>query len=237
MQYRQVNKQSILIDWPPKIDKSIINDVLNFKNKIKEHYIEQKVYIKHAYHSILIDYHTTIDIINDEISTLKTLYSTKNSSDERQGLLWKIPVCYEEEFAPDLEAFTVEKKLSKSEIVKLHHTKIYDLYFHGFLPGFMYLGGLDPKLRLDRKSSPDFKIKSGSVAIGGEQTGIYAQDSPGGWHVIGNTPICLFDPSSDQPCFASAGDQIEFLPISKEEFYITALAVKADLYKLDSEKL
>lgn len=234
---RPLNKQSILVDWPSKIDEKIINDVLIFRKTIEDFYIKQKVYIKHTYNSLLICYNATIDNAYDEILGLNKLYSTRSAPKVINSQLWNIPVCYDEDLGTDLLQFSEEKKLSKTEIIKRHTAPEYTIYFHGFLPGFMYLGGLDPKLFLDRKEAPDPRIKKGSVAIGGEQAGIYPQDSPGGWHVIGNSPICFFDPDSNPPCFASPGDKIRFFPISRDEFYITAMAVKANIYNLESVKL
>ena len=216
LQYRPFNKQSILIDWPSKIDENVIEDILFLEDLLQKIYLKQKVYIKHTYTSILIYYDYTIDNIYDEILVLKQLYSNQLTSKKRVRTLWKIPVCYDEEFAVDLPHFSKLKSMSESEIIKRHTAQKYTLFFHGFLPGFMYLGGLDPKLYLERKETPDLQIKKGAVAIGGEQTGIYPQDSPGGWHVIGSSPINFFDVSKNQPCSAPPGDKIKVFNLEKE---------------------
>jgi KipI family sensor histidine kinase inhibitor len=133
--------------------------------------------------------------------------------------VWEIPVCYNQELGKDLNALSKSKSISFEEVINLHTIPIYRIHFFGFLPGFMYLNGLDPALHFPRKSVPDRKIEPGSVAIGGAQTGIYPNESPGGWHVIGKTPTILFDQNENPPVFAKPGEQIKFLSISLEEFY------------------
>ena len=153
-----------------------------------------------------------------EISKLKDLYSSITSQDILTSRLWYIPVCYDESFGIDLEVLSQAKKISKKTIVERHTKAIYAVYFIGFLPGFLYLGGLNSDLHLDRKTTPNLNVKKGSVGIGGKQTGIYPQDSPGGWHIIGNSPLELFNPKQNPPCFLKAGDKVKFHPISKSEY-------------------
>lgn len=130
-----------------------------------------------------------------------------------------IPVCYEDqEFAPDLEKVALHAKLSKEEVIKLHSSSDYLIYMMGFLPGFPYLGGMNPRLETPRLETPRTKIPAGSVAIGGAQTGLYPVESPGGWNIIGRTPLRLFDVKRKPFFLYEAGDKISFLPITREEF-------------------
>jgi KipI family sensor histidine kinase inhibitor len=130
-----------------------------------------------------------------------------------------IPVCYEDqEFAPDLEKVALHAKLSKEEVIKLHSSSDYLIYMMGFLPGFPYLGGMNPRLKTPRLETPRTKIPAGSVAIGGAQTGLYPVESPGGWNIIGRTPLRLFDVKRKPFFLYEAGDKIRFLPITREEF-------------------
>ena len=130
-----------------------------------------------------------------------------------------IPVCYEDqEFAPDLEKVALHAKLSKEEVIKLHSSSDYLIYMMGFLPGFPYLGGMNPRLETPRLETPRTKIPAGSVAIGGAQTGLYPVESPGGWNIIGRTPLRLFDVKRKPFFLYEAGDKIRFLPITREEF-------------------
>ncbi|TVZ59521.1 inhibitor of KinA [Flavobacteriaceae bacterium MAR_2010_105] len=235
--YKPYGERSILVEWPSKIDENILTDILKFKNTVDKNYDKQKVQIKSAYNSILITYDFSIENVNTEISTLKYLYSTKIQNTLPEKQLWKIPVCYDNAFALDLEEISMQKGLSKTEIIKLHSKPIYTVYFIGFLPGFLYLGGLDERLITPRKSTPRLQVRKGDVGIGGSQTGIYPNQSPGGWHVIGNSPISFFDASKEIPCFAKAGDNIQFVPIDLETFHRIEVEVKAGDYKVESEVL
>jgi inhibitor of KinA len=130
----------------------------------------------------------------------------------------KIPVCYEGEFAPDLQNVAALVNATVDQIIDLHTVPTYDVYMIGFLPGFPYMGPVTPELHLPRKDKPSEKIAAGSVGIAGFQTGIYPVVSPGGWHIIGRTPEVMFDRNSSTPCFLEPGDQVIFFPISISEF-------------------
>lgn len=130
----------------------------------------------------------------------------------------EIPVCYEGEFAPDLEAVCAHTGLEAAEFVRRHHAAQYRVYFIGFMPGFPYLGGLDAALAVPRRATPRREVPPGSVAIGGEQTGIYPLATPGGWHIIGRTPLRLFDARRADPCLLRAGDRLRFVPVERREY-------------------
>lgn len=130
-----------------------------------------------------------------------------------------IPVCYEtEEFAPDLRKVAAHAKLTAEEVIKIHSSTDYLIYMMGFLPGFPYLGGMEKCLETPRLETPRTKIPAGSVAIGGAQTGLYPVESPGGWNIIGRTPLKLFDLNRNPHFLYEAGDKIRFEPISRREF-------------------
>lgn len=130
---------------------------------------------------------------------------------------FRIPVCYEGAYAPDLQVLAGELGLSTREIVEIHCAGVYRVYMIGFLPGFPYLGTVDPRLQVPRKARP-VTVQAGAVGIAGEQTGIYPLNSPGGWIIIGRTPLRLFDPDADPPVRLQMGDQVQFYPISPQEF-------------------
>ncbi|MBP5443206.1 MAG: 5-oxoprolinase subunit PxpB, partial [Treponema sp.] len=147
-----------------------------------------------------------------------------------------IPVCYEdEEFAPDLGKVALHAKLTKEEVIKKHSSSDYLIYMMGFLPGFPYLGGMDERLATPRLETPRTKIPAGSLAIGGVQTGLYPVESPGGWNIIGRTPVKLFDLKRKPFFLYEAGNRIRFEPITREEFeafdesqWLAQLAEEAD---------
>jgi inhibitor of KinA len=234
IQYSRFSDCSILIEWPAVIDDFMLEKILNFKNYIQNNYNKQNIEVINTYNSILVIYTLAIDNINDEILTFKALFSEQREVVKSESIIWEIPVCYDNEFGLDLEAFSSSKKLSKSEIIRRHSKPIYTVFFIGFLPGFLYLGGLDLGLSLDRKTTPSLNVKKGSVAIGGQQTGIYPQDSPGGWHCIGNSPVELFNSNKNPPCTIKAGDRVKFVSIKKAEHDDLLHLIKMSEYQLKS---
>jgi inhibitor of KinA len=130
----------------------------------------------------------------------------------------QIPVCYDAEFALDADRILKEKNISLEELITLHSSKSYHVFMIGFLPGFAYMGPVDPRIATPRISTPRTQIIAGSVGIAGEQTGIYPLGSPGGWNIIGRTPLKIFDSNSTQPVLFQSGDQVKFIRITKAEY-------------------
>ncbi|AOS46238.1 Kinase A inhibitor [Lacunisphaera limnophila] len=130
----------------------------------------------------------------------------------------EIPVCYGGEYGPDLGRVAAQAKLFPDEVVKRHSRASYRVHLIGFAPGFPYLGGLPKELVTPRHAKPRMSVPVGSVAIGGEQTGIYPQSTPGGWNLIGRTPLRLFRPEQNPPVLLQAGDEVTFKPITPAEF-------------------
>jgi inhibitor of KinA len=130
----------------------------------------------------------------------------------------EIPVCYGGEFGPDLETVAKINGLTKEEVIHIHSTGDYTVYMIGFAPGFPYLGGMSEKISAPRIESPRLKIPERTVGIAGTQTGIYPIETPGGWQLIGRTPLKLFRPKEESPSLLKAGDKIQFKPISYEEY-------------------
>ncbi|GGK15881.1 allophanate hydrolase [Yeosuana aromativorans] len=233
--YKPFGERSILVEWPSVINEQILKDIIGFKTAIKEKNVKSIVEIKSAYNSLLITYNSICRNFENEVKILKNIYELSKKNNDRMSVLWKIPVCYDDCFGIDLDAISEEKKLSKKDIIKIHSQAVYTVYFIGFLPGFLYLGGLDERLHVDRKQTPRLTIEKGTVAIGGQQTGVYPNESPGGWNVIGNTPISFFDVTKEEPCFANPGDQIIFNPITLEEYNHVKILVEAGVYQMESE--
>jgi len=132
--------------------------------------------------------------------------------------LVEIPVCYDPEFAPDLDEVARHAQISTKEVVDLHSTTEYRVACIGFVPGFPFLAGLPKKLATPRRDVPRKEIPAGSVGVGGAQTGIYPLRSPGGWNLIGRTPLRLFDPTKNPPALLQAGDRVRFRAITRQEF-------------------
>ena len=128
-----------------------------------------------------------------------------------------IPVCYSRAFAPDIEFIASEKNISIEKIIQLHTSKSYTVYMIGFLPGFSYMGEVAEAIAIPRKIQP-VSVAAGSVGIAGKQTGIYPLESPGGWQIIGRTPLKIFDKGKSDPVLLQPGDEIQFYSISEDEF-------------------
>ncbi|WP_306812826.1 5-oxoprolinase subunit PxpB [Paenibacillus soyae] len=143
---------------------------------------------------------------------------TESDSEMKNVRTVAIPVCYGGEYGPDLEEVAAICGRSAAEVVRLHSDADYLVYMIGFAPGFPYLGGMPEEIAAPRRGTPRAVIPAGSVGIAGGQTGVYPLATPGGWQLIGRTPIKLFRPDADAPSFLQAGDRVRFFPITEEEF-------------------
>jgi KipI family sensor histidine kinase inhibitor len=146
------------------------------------------------------------------------LLAATGGGEPSAGRLVDIPTCYEGEFSPDLEQVASMRGLTAERIVALHSGAEYHVDFLGFSPGFAYLSGLPPELETPRLERPRARVPAGSVAIGGAQTGVYPHATPGGWRIIGRTPLRVFDETRDPPALLAMGDRVRFVPISAERF-------------------
>ncbi|XXM74357.1 5-oxoprolinase subunit PxpB [Lysinibacillus sphaericus] len=151
-------------------------------------------------------------------SILAELLKGEQAGTSASGRVVEIPVCYGGEYGPDLEEVAAHHGITAEEVITKHANGDYLVYMIGFAPGFPYVGGLDPELSTPRKKSPRMKIPAGSVGIAGDQTGVYPIETPGGWQLIGRTPLSLFQPDEETPSLLQAGDRIKFFSISVDEF-------------------
>jgi len=230
--YKPFGAKAILIEWKAVIAEATLKDILEFKDKINSQKSESYLDYSIGYNSLTIIFKDIILDFNEEVKKLKAIYTLKSTSKPIHNFLWEIPVCYDLEFGIDLEEMSESLNLETSEIIKTHSESIYTVFFIGFLPGFLYLGGLNSKLFFDRKPNPRLNVEVGSVGIGGEQTGVYPVNSAGGWNIIGRTPIRFFDLEVSNPCFAKSGDQIKFSAITKKEFLEIENLVSKKSYQL-----
>ena len=129
-----------------------------------------------------------------------------------------VPVCYGGKSGPDLSELASVHELTPQEVISLHTAPIYEVYMIGFVPGFAYLGGMLPELATPRKASPRGRVPAGSVGIAGAQTGIYPLETPGGWQIIGRTPLQMFNAARQRPSLLKAGDRVVFKPVNEQEF-------------------
>jgi KipI family sensor histidine kinase inhibitor len=171
-----------------------------------------------AYASLLIDF-DPLRMTHDELATVvQELANTDDVAAEGAAEVVTVPVCYDVEFGPDLPDVARQAGVLAEEVIRLHSSPTYLVYFLGFSPGFVYLGGLTKILHTPRLVTPRPSIAGGSVGIAGSQTGIYPVDSPGGWRLIGRTPLRMFDPEATPPTRLQPGDRMKFDPIDRERF-------------------
>lgn len=228
--YKSFGEKAILVEWEAIISQENLTKILSFKDQVSKQITGISELII-GYNSLTILYKNVIEDLSNEIDNLKEIYESLTNNKTTKKCTWEIPVCYDKEFGIDLEFIAKRNNLSISTIIELHTRPLYTVFFIGFLPGFPYLSGLDEALYVDRKTTPELNIKKGAVAIGGKQTGIYTTNSPGGWHVIGNSPLNFFDASKESPCFINAGDHIKFIAITKEEHQAVLLDIESGNFK------
>lgn len=209
-------EHAVLLEWNNEISHSVHLEVMNFENHINKTLKTQIVETVPAYCSLAVYLKKETD--SDLFITTLNSDIVKPENDQKEKRTIHIPVCYDLDFGTDLPLMSQQLKMSVDEIIKRHTNNEYPVYFLGFLPGFPYLGGFDPALAFNRKQTPKTLVNAGSVGIAGNQTGIYTVDSPGGWNIIGRSPLSFFDATKSKPNLLQAGDSIRFFPISKTEY-------------------
>lgn len=156
--------------------------------------------------------------------------------DDEPGRRWTLPVCYDEEFGPDIADVAVETGLSPDEVRNLHAQQSYFVYMIGFLPGYGYMGDVPEAIHVPRRASPRIRVPRGSVAIAKDMTAVYSLESPGGWHLIGRTPVRLFDPAASSPVLLAPGDIVGFEPISPQDYASIERDVQSGITVIQPER-
>jgi inhibitor of KinA len=171
-----------------------------------------------AFTTVTIYYNPLVLTYKDACSTIKHIMDDLEIGAPSEPRTIEIPVCYGGDFGPDLEYVAEHNGLTVDEVIQIHSGAEYLVYMIGFAPGFPYLGGLSERIQAPRRSTPRLRIPAGSVGIAGMQTGVYPIETPGGWQLIGRTPVPLFRPNDSSPSLLQAGDIVRFRPISQQEY-------------------
>lgn len=208
---------ALVLAFAPRIDSDINHRVHAIASALLASLGSNRVECVPAYHTLTVHF----DLMQDDFETLAAL--TVGMPEESGNALQSarqiaIPVCYDARLAPDLAAVAERAGLSTETLVRLHSTADYRVYFLGFKPGFAYLGGLPEALHIPRRASPRLSVPAGAVGIGGAQTGIYPSASPGGWQLIGRTPLSLFNVQKSPPSLLQPGDRLKVEVITFAEF-------------------
>ncbi|MFK7814273.1 MAG: 5-oxoprolinase subunit PxpB [Maribacter sp.] len=234
---RPFGVHAILVEWPNKVDETILNDILKFNNYLETKCLDVKKWeIVAAYNSVtLILRKEPIDFFKLKEKLLQW-HNECLDGKPKQKYLWKLPVCYDLDFGIDLEEVADSLSMDIPELIKQHTENVYTVYGIGFLPGFMYLGGLPKTLEIGRRDTPRLKVQKGAVGLAGKQTGIYPQESPGGWNIIGNCPVPMFRSKDKEPCFVNVGDKVQFYKIERAEYDLHKIEGEVGIYKLEKTK-
>ncbi|MDK2562245.1 5-oxoprolinase subunit PxpB [Romboutsia sedimentorum] len=218
--YLNAGDKALVIEFSDKISDEVNSKVRSMMIAINQRKLEYIVEIIPTYRSLMVNYNPLKIEYDELINSLKDIEQSLGNIEIPPPKVIEIPTLYGGEYGPDIENVAKHNNLSIDEVIKIHSSKEYLIYMLGFTPGFPYLGGMDKRLETPRLKVPRTKIPAGSVGIASKQTGIYPIDSPGGWQLIGRTPLKLFDINKGNPFLLSAGSYIKFTPITKEEFDI-----------------
>lgn len=224
---------SLCAEFGNEISKEINAQIRAFNILLKESGIAGIVETIPTYRSLLIQYDPGVISYKSLEGKLKKLLAKLDSVEIPPSEVLEVPVLYGgEEMGPDLKFVAENAKISEEEVIKLHSEPEYLIYMLGFTPGFTYLGGLNDAIETPRLKTPRVKIPAGSVGIAGKQTGVYPIDSPGGWQLIGRTPLKMYDADREKPILPEAGQYIKFVPIDRAEFDRIAAEVEKGTYEV-----
>lgn len=224
---KRYGPRALLLEWPRKVDPDILMDILSFRDYLAGTRLKEGSWeFVPVYHTLtLIDPTGQADMAAVR-RALPAWYASRPRDTPVATQRWELPVCYQAPFGIDLEETAKTLGMDPQELISLHSGRDYLVYGIGFLPGFLYLGGVPQELELPRRAQPRPRVPRGAVGLAGKQTGVYPQQSPGGWHILGNCPVPIFNAEKDPPCLVAPGDRICFRAVSRAEY---------DLHKIEGE--
>ncbi len=227
---------ALVVEFGDRIDRLSSTRVLNLRALVHAAKLPGLVETIPTFRSLLVRYDPLTTDSASLVSAIERLLDS-GGAETIQAKLWRIPACYARSHAPDLEDVAQRTGLSRDEVVRLHSSTRFQIYMIGFVPGFPYMGDLPEPLVLPRRNDPRVRVPPGSIAIATSLTSIYPLESPGGWHLIGATPVRLFDLRWSRPALLSPGDVVEFEPIAAREFDVIHAAVAAGAYQVPCEAI
>ena len=227
---------ALVVEFGDRADRALNDRVLRLSALLRSSNTRGVIETVPTYRSVMVLYDPLITDSASLISAIENLLDERSAA-TRQAKLWRIPACYAASHAPDLEEVAQRAGFSAEEVIRIHTATSFHVYMIGFVPGFPYMGDLPEPLALPRRNDPRVRVPAGSIAIAAGMTAIYPVESPGGWHLIGATPIRLFDLRAPRPALLSPGDQVRFEPISAAEFDAIGAAAAADAYHVPCETI
>lgn len=225
--------QALLLEWPNRVDQDILADLIGFSQYLKENFLHDPEWeIIPIYHSLTLINDKNPQRLQFLKDNVKSWYNVYTGPKAYNTSHWELPVCYDPEFGLDLLEASSHLKLTPEELIVLHGRYTFRVFGLGFLPGFLYLGGVPDALRISRRETPRLQVPKGAVGLADLQTGIYPQNSPGGWNIIGNCPVPVFNIKQNPPCIIKAGDTVQFFSINRAEYELYRLEAEVGVYNI-----
>ncbi|MBX4265346.1 5-oxoprolinase subunit PxpB [Clostridium estertheticum] len=218
VKYLIAGDRALVVEFGDKIEERVNSKIRSLTVAIAQEGIIGINETIPTYRSLMVIYDPIIMELDELIGMIKSIILKMHELELPGAKVIEIPTLYGGEYGPDIEFVAKHNKISIDEVIKIHTDREYLIYMIGFTPGFPYLGGMSDKIEAPRLQNPRTKIPAQSVGIAGKQTGIYPVESPGGWQLIGRTPVKLYDPCREEPVLLNAGDYIKFISIDENEY-------------------
>ncbi len=229
--FLNLGDRALTLEFGDTIDQQLVSAVSDFDARLTQKKAAGKlvgiIETVPTFRSLTVIFDPLVISRSDLQDRLLRLLDKVESSDQQLARHWRLPVCYGGDYGPDLESTAATLGLTQEKVIDLHVSQTYLVYMIGFLPGFPYMGDVDPALHLPRHKEPRVRVPVGSVAITGQQTAIYPWESPGGWQLLGRCPLALFDAQRSEPALLEPGDQVDFQSISEAYYQELAEAMQA----------
>ena len=231
VRFLSAGDRALVVEFGDHIDRTLSADVLRLDASLRSGGLRGVVETVPTFRSLMVHYDPLVTT-RAELDRAITSLLDHEPGLFRAATLWRVPVCYDGDYAPDLGDVARLTGLSPGEVAALHSDRRYHVYMLGFLPGFPYMGDLPARLSLPRRADPRVRVPAGSISIATTLTAIYPYESPGGWHLIGATPIRLFDPERAQPALFAPGDAVQCEPVDRPAFASIKKAVDGGSYQV-----
>jgi inhibitor of KinA len=236
VRFLSAGDRALVVEFGDRVDRDLSNEVLRLDTSLRSSALPGVVETVPTFRSLMVHYDP---LVTSRAELKNAIVGRLDRQGEPRGsaTLWRVPVCYEGEFAPDLVEVARLTGLTPGDVAALHSGVRYHVYMLGFLPGFPYMGDLPPQLALPRRADPRVRVPAGSVSIATNLTAIYPYESPGGWHLIGTTPIRFFNPARPRPAILAPGDIVQIEPIDSASFAAIKSEVDSGNYEVATEPI